>query len=99
MVGPPGSADLADPVGADYVIVNRHAWLGGVGSRCTVCGSIRRDASAEGTPLGCIARLTSERADAGGRRVVSCEDFDIIGARLTELRAERDSILQQPSSD
>lgn len=79
------------------MIVNRHAWLGGVGSRCTVCGSIRRDASEAGTPLGCIARASSEREDA--RRVVSCEDFDVIGARLSELRAERDSILQQPSSD
>lgn len=81
------------------MIVNRHAWLGGVGSRCTVCGSIRRDASEAGTPLGCIARFSAERGDVGSRRVVSCEDFDIIGARLTELRAERDAIRQQPSSD
>jgi len=70
-------------------IINAHVWPGGPGSRCTVCGTARGDDTDAGSPLSCINRIESDRGSAA-RRIVACEDADVIRARLDELRAERD---------
>ena len=78
--------------------INRHVWPGGVGVRCSVCGSVRRDDSEAGTPLGCIDRLIT---DIGTERspVRACEDSEVIMARLAQLKAERDATLTMPAPE
>lgn len=78
--------------------VNKHIWPGGVGSRCTVCGSVRRDDSEAGTPLGCIDRFASAPAGSTARRI-ACEDSEVIMARLDDLRAERAAAIAGASED
>lgn len=66
--------------------INRHEFAGGVGSRCLVCGSVRRDDSEAGTPLGCIDREVRPEPQ---RRRIACEDADAISRRIAEIKADK----------
>jgi hypothetical protein len=50
-------------------------------------------------PIACIWRWTDQAVSAEPRRTVSAaDDFEMIGARAAQLRAERDAILAQTTS-
>ena len=65
-----------------------------VDGRCKHCGALKPD-PAENT---CIERsgIVSELRPEPARREYASEAFDVIGARLAELRKERDAVLNQP---
>jgi hypothetical protein len=55
-------------------------------------------AALEMKPITCSGRWIDQPATESRRRVSAADDFDGIGARLEELRAERDTILAQTTT-
>lgn len=76
------------------MIINQHEWAGGPGSRCVYCGTMRREEG--GSPLSCFSREVQPEPELRG---IACEDGDAISARLAELAAERQAILNRPEED
>jgi hypothetical protein len=67
---------------------------------CIHCHATRRNVAnslgaLEMKPITCSGRWIDQPARAPRRKVSAADDFDGIGARLKELRAEQDAILAQ----
>ena len=66
---------------------------------CPHCGTTRRQYEASDRNLGCLKRLTVTVRSP----VAAVDDFDYIGDRLAELRADRDVAfvrsLEQPANE
>jgi hypothetical protein len=61
-------------------------------TRCNVANSL---GALEMKPITCSGRWIDQPAPEPRRRISAADDFDGIGARLKELRAEQDAILAQ----